>query len=350
MTNTKTIYTFCIQHALLEILCDFNYDRIFVITDSNVAREIIPSLRPALERMGADIIIFPAGEENKNLETAACVWRALSEKGATRRSMIINIGGGVVTDLGGFAAATFKRGIRHINIPTTLLGAVDAAVGGKTGIDLDSLKNEIGAFRQPEAVIVSAEPLATLPADQILSGYAEIMKMALLCSKELYYKLLEADLTADNPNIPELMRFAISKKQEIVEADPFESDLRRILNLGHTAGHAFETLMLERGTPVTHGAAVAHGIHVAWILSHLRYGTDPICISQYRNSFLQPNYPALPLSCPDVDALVEIMRHDKKRNGDAFTFILPSAPGQWHIDTEIPEADVRAALEIKIEG
>lgn len=278
-------------------------DRVFVLTDSNVS---------PLFRWDGTIIVVPAGEESKSLDTLAGVWEDLSSLGATRRSLLVNIGGGVVSDLGGFAAATFKRGIRFVNVPTTLLAMSDAAIGGKTGIDFGGLKNEVGAFRMPERVIADASWLATLPQNQMREGLAEVVKSALLGSEAVYDELLNLQGTLTANNVGQAAEWSARFKEEVVARDPHEKGLRRILNLGHTAGHAFESLATRVGKPIGHGTAVAHGLLVALRLSERLTGLSPGVANEYEQKILNRFYPALPSECHDVTELIDIMAHDKK--------------------------------------
>ncbi|MDE6717461.1 MAG: 3-dehydroquinate synthase [Muribaculaceae bacterium] len=331
------------------------HDRLFLLADTNVENAVFPLIAGFLGKLNPVRIILPPGEEYKNLDSLRIVWEALCSEGASRKSLLINIGGGVITDLGGFAAACFKRGIPFINVPTTLLAAVDAAVGGKTGVDFNGLKNEIGAFAPADGVILSTDPFATLPDDQLASGFAEIVKMAMIASAKVYNGLLknseDGRLDLRSPNFPlaDLLSFAVRKKAEIVKEDPKEAGLRRILNFGHTCGHAFETLMLRNNTPVSHGCAVAHGILVALILSHLRLRTDSMLIHQYNRLILRPLFPKLKVNCDDTDALIDLMKHDKKNSGGKITFILLNAIGSPVVSTATPEADIRAALDIYLD-
>lgn len=319
---------------------------LFLLTDRNVEKWVLPALLPWVESHQVKVITIEPGEEHKNLQTLAHIWESLSNEGATRSSLIVCIGGGVVTDIGGFAAATFKRGIRYINIPTTVLGAVDAAVGGKTAIDFCGLKNEIGAFHQPEAVIISPLPLRTLPPDQTASGFAEIVKTSLISSKEFYHSCLRADI--DNPEelfplIVEAVRF----KERITDEDPHEKGLRKILNFGHTAGHAFESWMFRRNTPITHGEAVANGMLVALILSNLLSGLPSAEIHIYLSNIIKKLYRPIPIQCKDYDDLISIMAHDKKNlsHGEP-RFVLLNSVGEPVIDIPVSTADIRIALDI----
>ncbi len=344
-----------LEEALVTAVESISHDRLFILSDSNVERDVFPLIRGFLDKYEPVCIILPSGEEYKNLESLTIVWEALASGGASRNSLLINLGGGVITDLGGFAAACFKRGISFINLPTTLLGAVDAAVGGKTGVDFNGLKNEIGAFAPALQVILSTAPFATLPDSQLASGFAEIVKMTMISSAAEYNRiLLEAqknglDLRSASFPMEELLSFAVKEKARIVKEDPREAGLRKILNFGHTCGHAFETLLLRRNTPVPHGTAVAHGMLVALILSHLRLRTDSMLIHQYRNKILSNLFPPLPINCDDTDDLLNLMAHDKKNTGGKITFILLSAIGSPVIDSNVPAADIRSALDIYLD-
>lgn len=324
-------------------------DKVLVVTDLNVEREVLPKLSGSAIVVSSPRIAIPAGEVGKNLETVTEVWDKLEEIGATRRSVVLNIGGGVVTDLGGFAASTFKRGIRTINFPTTLLGAVDAATGGKTGIDYRGLKNEIGAFHLPSRVIVSALPFATLPEKEVWSGYAEMIKTALISDRDFYVRLLDPDkVLSDEKLLGESVEKCVVIKEDVVEKDPQEKGLRKILNFGHTAGHAFESLRIERNQEVTHGQAVAHGMLVALILSHIKLGFESSEVTCYKN-FLKENYGMPLISCEDVEEVMSKMNNDKKnrRNGEPL-FVLLQSIGNPVIDCRPTQQEIREALEIYI--
>ncbi len=337
-----------LRAALAATLEEIPHSGLFLLTDSNVATHVLPKILNVLtDKEEARIIEIPAGEDNKNLDTLTRVWSNLSEGGATRNSLLINLGGGVVTDLGGFAAASFKRGIRFVNIPTTILGAVDAAVGGKTGIDFNGLKNEIGAFANAECVIISSEPLATLPRGEILSGLGEIVKTAMISSGELYQKVLDDRILSDMNLLQDAMAECVRFKARVTEEDPHESGLRKILNFGHTAGHAFESLMLTRHTPVTHGCAVANGILVALILSHMHLSLPSDQIYLYKDRILQHYFPPIPFTCKDYDKLAEIISHDKKNSASSdWKFVLLSAIGTPHRDISVSKEDLFTALDI----
>ncbi|MCH5230510.1 MAG: 3-dehydroquinate synthase [Muribaculaceae bacterium] len=322
-------------------------DKVLIVTDINVEREVLPLLRESGVVAESPRIAIPAGESGKNIETVTKVWHKLGDIGATRQSLVLNIGGGVVSDLGGFAAATFKRGIRTVNLPTTLLGAVDAATGGKTGIDFRGLKNEIGAFHLPEKVIVSPLPFATLPQREILSGYAEMVKTALFSDRNFYINLMDMEkVVGDNRILGEAVEKCVRIKDEIVAQDPLEKGLRKVLNLGHTAGHAFESLRIRMGLEVTHGQAVAHGLLVALILSHIKLGFDSNEVYHYRN-FLRKYYGSSLMRCEDMEYVMEKMNNDKKNlNYGTPLFTLLKSIGEPEINVAPTGDEIRQALEI----
>lgn len=322
-----------------------DYDRLYVVTDSNVKNLILDGCNVVSdfvrELKPVDTIVFPAGEENKNINTVCEIWRRLSEGGATRKSLVINIGGGVTTDMGGFAASTFKRGIGYVNIPTSLLAMVDASVGGKTGVDFAGLKNEIGTFALPVDTLIYPSVLETLPEAEILSGMGEVVKMAMLRSKSDYVSLMKRFVATE-----ELIRNCIQWKEEITERDPREKGERKLLNFGHTAGHAFESILLERGVKgITHGMCVAHGIVVSLILSHFICDLPSEKIYEYKTNILS-NYPVLPLSCKDVEHMVEKIRHDKKNTDGKMKFVLLRDIAHPVFDVEVTSSDLSSALDI----
>lgn len=317
---------------------------VHIVTDTTVGSVVLPNLGLKWDH----VITVPDGDTAKNLDSLTRIWSALTESGATRGSLVINIGGGVVTDMGGFAAATFKRGVRFINIPTTLLAAVDAAVGGKTGINFGGLKNEIGAFAPADAVVISTSTFATLPGDEITSGYAEMMKHALLSDPAETAEILAFDpVEGDREHLLAMLETSVRVKERIVEADPLEKGLRRALNLGHTVGHAFESLSLAKGAPLPHGHAVATGMGVELILSRMLSGFPAETLHQYVDTLKRLGYPRGFFTCDDYPDLIALMRHDKKNlTPGAINFTLLSAPGEPHIDCTASEDDILAALDI----
>lgn len=321
---------------------------IFILTDDHTASQVLPRLtEESATARHAEIITIPSGDVNKSLDSLAHIWDCLVDGGATRKSLMINLGGGMVTDIGGFAASTFKRGIKFINMPTTLLAAVDASVGGKTGINFKGLKNEIGVFSQADSVIVSTVWFDTLPVEELLSGYGEMLKHGLLESAETFRRVMAFDVTAGNFDaLLPILEENVGVKRRVVEEDPTEKGLRKALNLGHTPGHAFESWAMHRHEPIPHGYAVAFGLLVDMILSHMLYGFDSALLQQYAAT-LKELYGTLPISCDDYDALIAYMRHDKKNDsGHDINFSLLEAPGKIHLDSIVPEDRIRQALDI----
>ena len=333
------IFTNDVQEALERLTNDGNHNMTVWIADTNTAR-----LLPAPPQ---NLITIPDGDENKTLATVTRVWDEMERMGVTRHSLVVNLGGGMVTDLGGFAAATFKRGVRFINVPTTLLGAVDAAVGGKTGINYHELKNEIGAFALASDVIVSTRFFDTLPIEEMKSGFAEVIKHAMLSDRDEFHRLLDHDFTApiDHDDLLERLRRSVQVKVGIVARDPNEQGERKALNLGHTVGHAFESLAMKRGKPVPHGFAVAWGLVTEAVLSHLnlKFPSEDVHLL---GNFVRDNYRGFPFTCDDYDDLLELMRHDKKSRDGEITCTLLTAIGDYCIDQNVTPDDVTAALDI----
>lgn len=309
-----------------------SYDKLFLLTDNNTHKLCYPIIEKSYTIQEAIEITIPADDSNKTVENLCHVWKTLTEEGATRHSLLINLGGGMVTDLGGFAAATFKRGIKYINVPTTLLGAVDAAVGGKTGINFAGYKNEIGSFYPSEYVIISSDFFRTLDNRGILSGYAEMIKHALIQSDKEWEKIISFSIeNIDYINLSELVFRSIGIKKNIVEKDPFEKNIRKALNLGHTTAHAFESFAMSKANPIAHGYAVAWGIIVELYLSHRLCGFSKEKL-QKTVRFIHKNYGAFPITCDNYDELIEITRHDKKNQGNTVNFTLLSDIGKVQID------------------
>ena len=307
-------------------------DRVYVLTDETTGRLCRPLLAAASSLAGATWLSIAPGDEHKTLASLADVWRALSAGGASRRSLLVCLGGGMVTDLGGFAAATFKRGIACVNIPTTLLAMVDAAVGGKTGINLDGLKNEVGAFSSPRAVVIDTEFLRTLDDRNLRSGYAEMLKHGLISSREMLVSLLRFDIASpDYARLQTMVAESIAVKEDVVRRDPHEHGLRKALNLGHTAGHAFESLALARQQPVLHGYAVAWGLVCELYLSYLKAGF-PLDELRRTVGYIAARYGRFAFGCDDYDDLLSLMRHDKKNVGGVINFTLLEQPGQVRLD------------------
>ena len=284
------------------------------------------------------------------MDSLASVWTALGEGGATRHSMLINLGGGMLTDLGGFAASTFKRGIAFINIPTTLLAMVDAAVGGKTGINFRGLKNEIGVFNSADTVILDTQFLRTLDRANLCSGYAEMVKHGLISDMQTLAQLLRFDLdNVDYELLADMVAKSVAVKERVVAADPHEKGLRKALNLGHTAGHALESLAMEEGRTVLHGYAVAWGLVCELWLSVVRCGF-PTDLMRQVAQFVRETYGQFVITCKEYDRLYEYMTHDKKNTAGSVCFTLLGGVGDIRLDQHASRDEIFEMLDFFREG
>ena len=331
-------------HELLSSLIG-SPDRLFVLTDETTRRLCWPLVAQLPCLAEAQHITIPPTDENKTLQTLASVWTALQQGGATRHSLLICLGGGMVSDLGGFAASTFKRGIACINIPTTLLSMVDASVGGKTGINFGGLKNEVGTFCQPRAVVIDTQFLRTLDTANMLSGYAEMLKHGLISNEEHWAELLRFE--PESPDLgllSEMISRSVAVKERIVLEDPTEQGIRRALNLGHTAGHAFESFALAKGQPVLHGYAVAWGLVCELYLSVRKCGFPQDKMRQTLQ-FVRSRYGAMAFGCKDYDRLLNLMQHDKKNTAGTINFTLLGGIGDIRIDQTATPEEIRDMLD-----
>lgn len=346
--SQSVVYTNRVGECLDAIVSDLAPSRLFVLVDDNTGCCVLPRLAEECRLINeAHIISIAPGDENKTLETLTHVWYELSANGATRSSLLINVGGGMVTDLGAFAASTFKRGMPFVNIPTTLLAAVDASVGGKTGINFNNLKNEIGVFSEARTVIISTQYFDTLPAEELRSGYAEVVKHSLLDTAVSFDALIRQNVCdIGHDTLLDIVRRSVGVKEKIVAQDPHENGLRCSLNLGHTAGHAFETLALTRHNPIPHGCAVAHGLIVTLILSHMKLGLDTSLLYKL-SSWVSMNYDFFRFTCDDYPDLVELMAHDKKnRQAGEISFTLLRSIGAAECGVVVSHADIKTAFDI----
>ena len=322
-----------------------SFDRLFVLTDSTTVRLCWPIVKPLSCFESAQLITIGDTDEHKTLESLTHVWSALQQGGASRHSLLINLGGGMVTDLGGFAASTFKRGLAYINIPTTLLSQVDASVGGKTGINFGGLKNEIGVFNCANSVILSSEFLRSLDTKNLLSGYAEMLKHGLISDEESWKELLRFDLEdIDYSLLSTLVAESVRIKECIVEQDPTEKGIRKALNLGHTAGHALESLALEQGKPVLHGYAVAWGLICELYLSVVKCDFPKDRLRQ-TVQFIKQNYGDPLLDCKQYDRLFEFMKHDKKNEAGIINFTLLADIGDIRINQQATKEEIFEMLD-----
>jgi len=345
MPSTRLIFSENLQKDLDLLLNSYAPNQIYVLSDTNSQRLCLPMLKSTDSLTAARFLTIPAGDDHKDMENLAKVWQFLSQNAATRKSVLVNVGGGMITDLGGFAAASFKRGIDCINIPTTILSAVDTAVGGKTGINFNGLKNEIGAFQLPVAVLIHAPFFGSLDRQNLLSGYAEMLKHGLLSDVTYWNELLALDLThPESPAFQAAVRKSVEIKSNITLQDPKEQGLRKALNLGHTAGHAFESLSHRRGKPVLHGYAVAWGLLCELYLS-VRLLDFPKNMLQSYVAFVREEYGVYPISCKDYPTLYEAMTHDKKNESKQINFTLHSNIGEICLDQTADRTMIEEMLD-----
>ena len=329
---TKIIYSNAPQTELDEWIGNYGKGKVFIATEENVNQLLHPVFGDYFDNQNIRKVILPSGENSKSMESVVKVWEFLSRNGADRKSLLINIGGGMLTDLGGFAASTFKRGIDFINIPTTLLSQVDASVGGKTGINFNGLKNEIGVFENPVAVIINTEFLRTVNRENFLSGFAEMIKHGLIRSTDHLEELKSLDLdNVDYNNLLQIIQNSVNVKEYFVVNDPTEKNIRKGLNFGHTIGHAFESLAMEQNRPVHHGFAVAWGMIAEIYLSVKQCGFNEE-ESNELTRWLLDIYGKFPLEENDFGQLLELMAHDKKNESDKIYFSLLSEPGKVKIN------------------
>ncbi len=339
-----------ITASLKQALGKYEYDRLFVLTDETTRKYCLPIIADMEEIKNARLITIGATDTHKTLDTLAYVWTEIGNGGGTRHSLMVNLGGGMVTDLGGFAASTFKRGINYINIPTTLLSMVDASVGGKTGINFNGLKNEIGVFNAAGTVILDTEFLRTLDAENIRSGYAEMLKHGLISNAENLTELLNFDLETPNPDkLREMVATSVQIKERIVEEDPLEKGIRKALNLGHTVGHAFESHALKTDRPVLHGYAVAWGMVCELYLSVMKCGF-PTDILRQCVAFIKEYYGTFGIGCDDYETLYELMTHDKKNTAGTINFTLPDNVGDIRINQTATKEEIFEALDFFRDG
>ena len=385
-----------IEHDLAQAIAETEHDRVFVLTDDITQECCLPKVAALFAKHNATTITIRHDDTNKTLATLADVWTALQRGGATRHSLLVNLGGGMVTDLGGFAAATFKRGINFINIPTTLLAMVDAAVGGKTGINFGGLKNDVGAFANARYVIVNTCFLDTLDTANLCSGYAEMLKHSLISNAQMWAEHVNFDIL--QPDLAELQRMvaaSIAVKEHIVADDPHEHGIRKALNFGHTIGHALEEFSMQQpggavvsarllplarartaptkqeapkgGAVVSaqllplarartapkntllHGYAVAFGLIGELYISARKAGFPTARLHQTAR-FIRENYGAVAFTCDDYPTLLNLMRHDKKNTSDTINFTLLHDIGDIRINQTATDEEIREALDFIREG
>ncbi|WP_281225186.1 3-dehydroquinate synthase [Flavobacterium aquiphilum] len=322
------------------------YSNLFIIADTNTNEHCLSKFLPLLETdLTVEIVEFEAGEINKNIETCIEIWKVLTELGADRKTLIINVGGGVVTDLGGFVASTFKRGVDFIHVPTTLLSMVDASVGGKNGVDLGNLKNQIGVINTPKMVIVDTQYLETVPQNEMRSGLAEMLKHGLIFDKAYWESFLDVK-SINYDDLDELIHRSVEIKNIIVMQDPTEKNIRKALNFGHTLGHAIEGYFLENEAKTTllHGEAIAVGMILE---SYISWQKNLISKEEYDQikTTLKSIYDDVVFEENDIDPILELLIHDKKNEYGTIQFALIEGIGKIKINQSVENELILKAFE-----
>lgn len=321
--------------------------KIFVLVDTNTHDLCLPQFLAQLEsgEIEVEVMEMPVGEEHKTIDICMGVWEALSEYGADRKSLLINLGGGVVTDLGGFVASTYMRGIEYINAPTSLLAMVDASVGGKTGVDLGHLKNQVGVISEGSMVLVDVSFLDTLPKNQMVSGFAEMLKHGLINDRK-YWNTLTDLKKLDLTDLDKLIYDSIIIKNNVVSEDPTEKGLRKILNFGHTLGHAIESFYLENDdkTTLLHGEAIAIGMILEAYISSKTNSLSVKDLNEISKGILK-TFSKITFEKEDLKAIIKLLKHDKKNSHGVIKFVLLESIGKAKIDCEVDNAIILEAFE-----
>ena len=341
MTSLNSL-TVTLEELEVVLNNDYSESSCFVLVDENTRKLCLPHLIqkcPSLQKVR--IIEIFSGEQHKNLETFVKIIEQLTENNADRKSLLINLGGGVICDMGGFVAACYKRGIDFINIPTTLLAMVDAAHGGKTGIDFNNFKNQIGVFTPAKKVVIDVDFLKTLPKREVLSGFSEMIKMSLITSTDFWNKIETVNLE-NLQSLEPLIFQAIDEKKNIVENDPTEQNIRKFLNFGHTFGHAFETFALANGKNLSHGHAVAIGILCELWLSEKILNFD-VNLKQKISNYILSIYSKFPIQKTDFEHLIQILLKDKKNINAQIMPVLLKKIGE-------PQYDLTCSKELCLEA
>ena len=342
---SKIIYSRSIEKELKIWIEKYPKGKVFLATEETVNKLWISKFNDFFVSNGIKKVVVPAGENNKKIESVAKIWEFLSENGGDRKSLLINIGGGMLTDLAGFAASTFKRGVDFLNVPTTLLSQVDASVGGKTGINFNGLKNEVGTFKEPVAVLINTDFLKTIDRENFISGFAEMIKHGLIYNTEHLSELKDFDFGNINYELlQEIIKHSVNVKVYFVSNDPTEQNIRKALNFGHTAGHAFESLAMEQKRPILHGYAVAFGMIVELFLSTKKCNLTKTEIENI-TSWLLKVYGKFEILESDFNRLYELMTHDKKNESGRINFTLIPKIGEFEINQNCDKELIFEALK-----
>lgn len=328
------------QDYFAELIEQYDPTQIIAIVDENTA--------PYLEELhlitdiNIDAIQIPSGEMHKNIQTVAAIWKDLTDNRFRRDGLVINLGGGVITDMGGFAAATYKRGVDFINIPTTLLAMVDAAIGGKTGIDFFDFKNQIGLIKEARAVFCDVTFLQTLPREELMSGFAEVLKHGLIADSKYFDYCTYTDF--DKLKWEKVVQGSIRIKEGIVVQDPNEKGTRKLLNFGHTIGHAIESLRLEQGKPVLHGFAVVAGMLIETKIAFEKEMINEHYFTKITNA-LDKLYERITISDQEIPLFIDKMKNDKKNNNDQINFTLLDGLGSAIYDQTASDEEIKMAIK-----
>ncbi len=333
----STIKSFLLQY-------EFKGNKVFLLVDRDSRKYCLPILMSNVQLFQKVFILeIESGEDTKTIETASILWQKLADNNADRNSILINLGGGMVSDIGGFVASTFQRGIRYMNIPTTLLAMADAAIGGKVGMDLQSLKNQIGLFSNPQTVFILPEFIETLPQRQIRAGFTEIIKHAIIYKKH-YWEELTSQKFSKIHNWEEILTWSVEIKNYFVMEDPIDTGFRKVLNYGHTVGHALETFSLQNDeNPLIHGEAVAIGLICESYISHKKVGLKKTELNEI-SSYILSAFDEYHLDTENFDFIIEVMRHDKKNTGEKFNFTLLTSIGNAMINQDVNLSLIRESL------
>jgi 3-dehydroquinate synthase len=342
--KASIIVTCELEDELGKILCRYPENKIFLVTEQNCDKFCVPliSNTPGFDHFKK--IVIPSGEENKKLSSVEKIWLFLSQNGADRKSLVVNLGGGMLTDLGSFAASTIKRGMDFVNIPTTLLAQVDASVGGKTGFNFNGLKNEIGVINQPKTVLIDTRFLKTIDYQNFISGYAEMIKHGLINSPEHLEEVRHFDLkNIDYESLRGVIARSVAIKDSFVFRDPNEHNIRKALNFGHTIGHAFESSALETDHPILHGFAVAYGMIAELYLSHKVCNLPLAMLNELSDWFIKI-YGKYAIEEDQFEAFYQLMTHDKKNEGTRVNFTLIPSIGEVAINQNCDKKLIFEAL------
>lgn len=333
-------FTTAIRSTLKEVLHARSFSKLVVLTDVNTQLYCLPLIQEVLPS-DAVLITVPAGEPFKTLETCATIWNQMTEAVLDRQALMLNLGGGVIGDMGGFCASVYKRGIPFITIPTTLLSQVDASVGGKLGIDFMGFKNHLGVFQLPEAVLIDPTFLETLPQRELRSGYAEVLKHGLI--RDLaFFRSLPSTLW-EKQDWARVIRHSVGIKKSVVEVDPKETGIRKILNFGHTIGHAVESFYLDSPKPLLHGEAIALGMVAEGFLSFQKIGLSFEELNELSTKMLSI-FGKVNLDSKDLDSLLDLCAQDKKNEGSTQLFTLLPSLGDCSFNNPVTREEIKHAI------